>query len=126
MQVILIACCYFQPKLKNPTHLVYAYFHNNSIKAIENLDLMFNLTHLHLQWNKITKIEGLSGLTRLKRLYLGYNCISVVENLEGLKFLQELRIEKQVTDNADGLCFEPRTAIALGVSVPNTLHNILT
>lgn len=77
---------------------------------------MYNLTHLHLQWNKIRKIDGLDRLYHLKKLYLSNNCISVVENLDKNKFLEELHIEKQNTDSADGLCFEPRTMIALGVS----------
>lgn len=77
---------------------------------------MYNLTHLHLQWNKINKIEGLDALYNLKKLYLGNNCISVLENLEKLKYLEELHIEKQNIDNEDGLCFEPRTVLGIGVS----------
>lgn len=99
-----------------PTSIIYAYYHNNEITKIENLDLMYNLTHLHLQWNKIRKIEGLDRLYNLKKLYLGNNCISVVENLDGLKYLEELHIEKQDTGNFDGLCFEPRAMISIGVS----------
>lgn len=77
--------------------------------------MLYNLTHLHLQWNKITKIEGLDSLTKLKKLYLSNNRISVVENLEGLRYLEELHIEKQNIDNSDGLCFDPKTMIAIGV-----------
>lgn len=71
---------------------------------------------MHLQWNKIEKIEGIETLYKLKKLYLGNNRISVVENLDKLKYLEELHIEKQNVNNIDGLCFDPRTMIALGVS----------
>lgn len=77
---------------------------------------MYNLTHLHLHCNKIGKIEGLDKLYNLKKLYLGNNCISVVENLENLKYLEELHIEKQNTTSPDGLAFDPRTILSLGVS----------
>jgi Leucine-rich repeat (LRR) protein len=77
---------------------------------------MYNVTHLHLQWNKISKIEGLDKLYNLKKLYLGNNRISVVENLDKLKYLEELYIEKQSIENADGLCFDPRTVMSIGVS----------
>ncbi|KAJ2941306.1 hypothetical protein O0L34_g3504 [Tuta absoluta] len=116
------------PKPKGPTHVVYAYYHNNHITKIQNLDLMYNLTHLHLQWNKITKIEGLDKLYNLKKLYLGNNRISVLENLEGLKYLEELYIEKQNLDSPDGLCFDPRTVSAIGMSlrILNVSENKLT
>ncbi|RVE45678.1 hypothetical protein evm_009648 [Chilo suppressalis] len=116
------------PKPKNSNHLIYAYYHNNHITKIENLDLLYNVTHLHLQWNKITKIEGLENLYNLKKLYLGNNCISVVENLEGLKYLEELHIEKQNMDNADGLCFDPRTMVSIGASlrIINVSENKIT
>lgn len=102
-----------QPKQSN--HISYAYYHNNFITKIENLDMLHNLTHLHLQWNKITKIEGLENLTKLKKLYLSNNRISVVENLETLRYLEELHIEKQNIENSDALCFDPKTMIAIGV-----------
>lgn len=106
----------FQPKPKNPNHVIYAYYHSNNISKIQNIDVLYNLTHLHLQWNKINKLEGLNSLYKLKKLYLGNNKISVVENLEGLKHIEELHIEKQNIDGTDGLCFDPRTVIAIGVS----------
>lgn len=109
--------CFSQPKPKIPNHIIYAYYHNNKITKIANIDLLYNCTHLHLQWNKITKIEGLETLYNLKKLYLGSNKISVVENLEGLKYLEELHIEKQITDGPDGLCFDPRTILNIGVSL---------
>ncbi|KOB71384.1 Pla2g4b [Operophtera brumata] len=59
-------------------------------------------------------MEGLQTLYNLKKLYLSSNRISVVENLEGLKYLEELHIEKQVTDGPDGLCFDPRTVLNIG------------
>lgn len=96
---------------------MYAYYHNNHITKIENIEYLYNITHLHLQWNKITKIEGFEKLYNLKKLYLGNNRISVLENLENLKYLEELHIEKQNMDNSDGLCFDPRTIIAIGVSI---------
>uniref|UniRef100_A0A1E1WCS5 Dynein assembly factor 1, axonemal homolog n=1 Tax=Pectinophora gossypiella TaxID=13191 RepID=A0A1E1WCS5_PECGO len=105
------------PKPKSPTHVIFAYYHDNHIIKIENLDLMYNLTHLHLQWNKITKIEGLDKLYNLKKLYLGNNRISVVENLGALKYLEELHIEKQNLDNADALCFDPRSMMGLAPSL---------
>ncbi|KAL4716409.1 hypothetical protein ACJJTC_015837 [Scirpophaga incertulas] len=105
------------PKPKSPNHITYAYYHNNYLTKIENLDLMYNVTHLHLQWNKINKIAGLDTLCNLKKLYLGNNCISVVENMETLKHLEELHIQKQNIDNTDGLCFDPRTVIAIGPSL---------
>ncbi|XP_061724310.1 uncharacterized protein LOC133530416 [Cydia pomonella] len=116
------------PKPKNPTHIVYAYYHSNQITTIENLDLLYNLTHLHLQWNQINKIQGLEKLHKLKKLYLSHNRISVVEKLETLKFLEELHIEKQDTNNPDGLCFDPRTMIAIGSSlrILNVSENKLT
>lgn len=82
--------------------------------------MLYNLTHLHLQWNNITKIEGLENLVKLKKLYLSCNKISVVENLEGLKYLEELHIEKQNIHGSDPLCFDPRTMIAIGVSFSRT------
>ncbi|CAG9124888.1 unnamed protein product [Plutella xylostella] len=116
------------PKPKHPTQVVYAYYHSNHINKIDNLELMYNLTHLHLQWNKIRKIDGLDRLYNLKKLYLSNNCISIVENLDKNKFLEELHIEKQNTDRADGLCFEPRTMIALGPSlrILNVSENKIT
>ncbi|XP_063387895.1 uncharacterized protein LOC134673797 [Cydia fagiglandana] len=116
------------PKPKNPTHIVYAYYHSNQITLIENLDLLYNLTHLHLQWNQINKIQGLEKLHKLKKLYLSHNRISVVENLETLKYLEELHIEKQDTNNSDGLCFDPRTMIAIGSSlrILNVSENKIT
>ncbi|KAJ0171473.1 hypothetical protein K1T71_013023 [Dendrolimus kikuchii] len=105
------------PKPKNPNHVIYAYYHSNNIYKIQNIDLLYNLTHLHLQWNKITKIEGLNALYKLKKLYLGNNKISVVENLEGLKHIEELHIEKQNINGSDGLCFDPRTVIAIGATL---------
>ncbi|XP_063542452.1 uncharacterized protein LOC134751046 [Cydia strobilella] len=116
------------PKPKNPTHIVYAYYHSNQITLIENLDLLYNLTHLHLQWNQLNKIQGLEKLYKLKKLYLSHNRISVVENLEKLKYLEELHIEKQDTTNPDGLCFDPRTMIAIGSSlrILNVSENKLT
>ncbi|VVC99985.1 unnamed protein product [Leptidea sinapis] len=65
------------PAEKSPTHIMYAYYHNNAITKIQNLDMLHNLTHLHLQWNKIEKIEGLDNLTKLKKLYMSNNRISV-------------------------------------------------
>ncbi|XP_038218359.1 uncharacterized protein LOC119836957 [Zerene cesonia] len=103
------------PLPKHCTQVIYAYYHNNYITKIQNLDLMYNLTHLHLQWNKLTKIEGLEKLVKLKKLYLSNNRISVVENLEGLKYLEELHIDKQNID--DPLCFDPRTMISIGASL---------
>lgn len=76
---------------------------------------MYNLTHLHLQWNKVSKLEGLDKLYNMKKLYIGNNNISVVENLENLKYLEELHVEKQSLDSPDGLAFEPKTMMALGV-----------
>ncbi|KAL0811911.1 hypothetical protein ABMA28_009324 [Loxostege sticticalis] len=116
------------PKPKNTGHIIYAYYHNNHITKIENLDLLYNLTHLHLQWNKISKIEGLDKLHGLKKLYLGNNQISVVENLENLKYLEELHIEKQNMNNADGLCFDPRSMLSLGPSlrILNVSENKIT
>ncbi|XP_028161524.1 uncharacterized protein LOC114353656 [Ostrinia furnacalis] len=116
------------PKPKNTSHIIYAYYHNNHISKIENLELLYNLTHLHLQWNKITKIEGLEKLHSLKKLYLGNNHISVVENLENLKYLEEVHIEKQNMDNADGLCFDPRSIMSLGPSlrILNVSENKIT
>ncbi|XP_072948049.1 uncharacterized protein JMJD7 [Epargyreus clarus] len=105
------------PKPKHTSHIIYAYFHNNFIWKIENLDCLYNLTHLHLQWNRINKIEGLEKLTKLKKLYLSNNRISVVENLESLKYLEELHIEKQNVDDCDPLCFDPRTMIAIGATL---------
>ncbi|XP_047540284.1 internalin A [Vanessa atalanta] len=105
------------PKPKHPNHIIYAYYHNNNITKIENLNMLYNLTHLHLQWNKISKIEGLNNLTKLKKLYLSNNLISVVENLEGLKYLEELHIEKQNIANSDALCFDPKTMISIGASL---------
>ncbi|CAH2237642.1 jg11322 [Pararge aegeria aegeria] len=105
------------PKPRNPNHINYAYYHNNQISKIENLNLLYNLTHLHLQWNKITKIEGLENLVKLKKLYLTSNQISVVENLEGLKYLEELHIEKQNVNGTDPLCFDPRTMLSIGASL---------
>lgn len=101
---------------KNPNQILYAYYHNNQLTKIENIEVLYNVTHLHLQWNKITKMEGLESLHSLKKLYLGNNKISVVENLEGLKYLEELHIEKQNLDGPDTLCFDPRTLIYIGVS----------
>lgn len=40
-----------------------------------------------------------------------------MENLENLKYLEELHIEKQNMNNADGLCFDPRSMLSLGVSI---------
>ncbi|XP_045762011.1 uncharacterized protein LOC123865177 [Maniola jurtina] len=116
------------PKPKSPTHINYAYYHNNQIIKIENLNLLYNLTHLHLQWNKITKIEGLENLKKLKKLYLSNNKISVVENLEGLKYLEELHIEKQNVDGVDPLCFDPRTMLSIGMSlrILNVSQNKIT
>ncbi|KPJ00850.1 Leucine-rich repeat-containing protein 67 [Papilio xuthus] len=116
------------PKPRNPTHVIYAYYHNNYIYKIDNLDEMYNLTHLHLQWNKISKIEGLDKLTKLKKLYLGSNCICVVENMTGLKYLEELHIEKQNADGPDALCFDPRTMLAIGTTLKilNVSENKLT
>nr|XP_034825940.1 uncharacterized protein LOC117983480 [Maniola hyperantus] len=116
------------PKSKSPTHINYAYYHNNQISKIENLNLLYNLTHLHLQWNKITKIEGLENLIKLKKLYLSNNKISVVENLEGLKYLEELHIEKQNVDGVDPLCFDPRTMLSIGMSlrILNVSQNRIT
>ncbi|XP_052741408.1 uncharacterized protein LOC112056946 [Bicyclus anynana] len=105
------------PKPKNPNHIIYAYYHNNQISKIVNLNVLYNLTHLHLQWNNITKIEGLEHLTKLKKLYLTSNKISVVENLEGLKYLEELHIEKQNVNGTDPLCFDPRTMVSVGASL---------
>ncbi|XP_026320087.1 uncharacterized protein LOC113230391 [Hyposmocoma kahamanoa] len=105
------------PKQKNGTHIIFAYYHSNHITKIENLDLLYNLTHLHLQWNKISKLEGLDKLYNLKKLYIGNNNVSVVENLENLKYLEELHIEKQNVDSPDGLAFEPKTMMALGCSL---------
>ncbi|XP_050668195.1 protein phosphatase 1 regulatory subunit 42-like [Leptidea sinapis] len=105
------------PAEKSPTHIMYAYYHNNAITKIQNLDMLHNLTHLHLQWNKIEKIEGLDNLTKLKKLYLSNNRISVVENLENLKFLEELHIEKQNIECSDALCFDPRTLLSIGCSL---------
>ncbi|XP_047519948.1 protein phosphatase 1 regulatory subunit 42-like [Pieris napi] len=105
------------PLPKNPTHIIYAYYHNNYITQIKNVDVMYNLTHLHLQWNKIARIEGLDKLVKLKKLYLGNNQISVVENLEALKYLEELHIEKQCKENGDPLCFDPRSMISIGASL---------
>lgn len=106
----------FQPIPKNPNHIIYAYYQNNQISKIENLEFLYNVTHLHLQWNKITKLEGLDSMHCLKKLYLGNNKIGVVENLEGLKYLEELHIEKQNVDSSDALCFDPRTIIFISVS----------
>lgn len=39
----------------------------------------------------------------------------MVENLEAHKYLEELHIEKQMTGGPDGLCFDPRTVMNLGV-----------
>ncbi|CAK1543416.1 unnamed protein product [Leptosia nina] len=105
------------PLPKSPTQIIYAYYHNNYITKIKNIDVMYNLTHLHLQWNKIAKIEGLEKLSKLKKIYLGNNQISVVENLEGLKYLEELHIEKQRREDNDPLCFDPRTMISIGASL---------
>lgn len=79
------------------------------------MNVLYNLTHLHLQWNKISKIEGINNLTKLKKLYLSNNRITVVENLEGLKYLEELHIEKQTMEDSDSLCFDPKTMIFIGV-----------
>ncbi|KAG6464089.1 hypothetical protein O3G_MSEX014266 [Manduca sexta] len=116
------------PEPKHPNHIVYAYYHNNQLTNIENLDLLYNVTHLHLQWNKITKIEGLEKLYNLKKLYLNNNRISVVENLETLRYLEELHIEKQNTESPDGLCFDPRTVISIGSSlrILNVSENKIT
>nr|XP_053618256.1 uncharacterized protein LOC128679824 [Plodia interpunctella] len=116
------------PKPKNATHIVYAYYHNNHISYLENFDLFYNVTHLHLQWNKIEKIGGLEKVHKLKKLYLGNNKISVVENLENLKHLEEFHIEKQNIDGPDGLCFDPRTMAFLGGSlrILNVSENKLT
>ncbi|KAH9637386.1 hypothetical protein HF086_011999 [Spodoptera exigua] len=116
------------PVPNNPSQVIYAYYHNNQLSKIENLELLYNLTHLHLQWNKITKMEGLECLHCLKKLYLGNNKISVVENLEGLKYLEELHIEKQNLDGPDALCFDPRTIIYIGASlrILNVSENKLT
>ncbi|CAG4939579.1 unnamed protein product [Colias eurytheme] len=114
------------PPPKHCTQVIYAYYHNNYISKIQHLDLMYNLTHLHLQWNKLTKIEGLEKLVKLKKLYLSNNRISVVENLEGLKYLEELHIDKQNID--DPLCFDPRTMISIGASlrILNVSENKIT
>lgn len=107
---------------KNPNHVLYAYYHNNLLSKIENLEHFYSITHLHLQWNKITKMEGLDGLHCLKKLYLGNNRISVVENLEGLKYLEELHIEKQNLDSPEALCFDPRTLVFIGVSMNSQIE----
>lgn len=114
-----------QPKPKHPNHIIYAYYHNNYISKIENLNILYNLTHLHLQWNKISKIEGLNNLTKLKKLYLSNNRITVVENLEGLKYLEELHIEKQSMEDSDSLCFDPKTMIFIGVHNCVCSYNII-
>ncbi|XP_059055868.1 uncharacterized protein LOC131849767 [Achroia grisella] len=115
-------------KPKNGNNVIYAYYHNNHIMKIENLDLLYKLTHLHLQWNKIEKVEGLEKLYNLKKLYLGNNRISVVENLEGNRYLEELHIEKQDIYSPDGLCFDPKTIMSLGPSlrILNVSENKIT
>ncbi len=61
----------------------------NSIRKIDNLSSLTNLTFLTFQSNRLTKIEGLSTLVNLKELHLSQNFI---EKIEGLETLTQLEI----------------------------------
>lgn len=106
-----------QPRNAGSENAFVLYLHNNAIGEIINLNEMCNLTHLYLQWNKIRRIENLQGLKNLSKLYLGNNQINVVENLEGLVNLKELHIDRQVLENGEVLCFDPRCMSTLGVNI---------
>lgn len=62
-------------------------------------------------------MENLESLQNLQKLYLGYNNIIIVEGLQNIKKLQELHIESQRIPLGESLCFEPRSAFTLSVSV---------
>lgn len=78
---------------------------------------------MYLQRNDITKIEGLRSLKKLVKLYLGYNHINVVEGLENLVSLTELHIERQILEKSDSMCFDPRSIIAIRVSIVMLMQN---
>lgn len=62
-------------------------------------------------------MENLESLQNLQKLYLGRNNIVVIEGLVNMKKLQELHIECQRIPLGESLCFEPRSAFTLSVSI---------
>lgn len=107
----------FQGNFTICKNLKVIYLQNNCISKIENLHFATSLTHLYLQHNDLTKIANLDCLKNLAKLYLGYNSISIVEGLEKLENLIEFHIERQKIAVGESLCFEPRTAHTLSVSM---------
>lgn len=95
----------------------------NSIRKIENVNSLSNLTHLYLQWNRIKRIENLNGLKQLRKLYLSYNEIEHLENIEELNQLEELHLERQ--NLTDEFTFSLDSLV--GISVSKTvlaLHSV--
>ena len=76
----------------------------NSIRKIENLDALVNVTELYLIQNKIKVIQGLDGLAaKLRLLELGANRIRVMENLDALVNLEQLFLGKNKIEKIEGL-----------------------
>lgn len=62
-------------------------------------------------------MENLESLENLQKFYLGHNNIIVIEGLQNSKKLQELHVESQRIPLGESLCFEPRSAFTLSVSI---------
>lgn len=84
---------------------------------MENLNGYTNLVSLYLQKNQINIMENLYHLKKLKKLYIGHNNIGVMEGLTNNNQLEELHIEKQYISEGTSLCFDPRSVLALSVSL---------
>ena len=63
---------------------------SKNIKTIENLEMLEELTHLHLQNNLISRIEELDFLRKLQWLDLSRNKITSVTGIAHLRELQHL------------------------------------
>ncbi|GLD99582.1 hypothetical protein PINS_up008308 [Pythium insidiosum] len=94
-------------------NLKVLYLYDNEIEAIEGLDRVRQLTHLHLQNNLIVKMEQLDALPLLEKLYLEGNQIKRLEGLEHCMMLQELHLSNQRLSPSSTFSFEPSSIQAL-------------
>ncbi|KAJ0403518.1 hypothetical protein P43SY_010061 [Pythium insidiosum] len=98
-------------------NLKVLYMYDNEIEAIEGLDRVCQMTHLHLQNNLIAKMEQLDSLTLLEKLYLEGNRIERLEGLGNCVALQELHLSNQHLSPASTFSFEPSSIQALSRSL---------
>ncbi|KAF9266606.1 L domain-like protein [Marasmius fiardii PR-910] len=75
----------------------------NRIRKIENLESLVNLEELWLGKNKIMKLEGISSLKKLKILSLQSNRITAIEGLDELETLEELYLSHNGVKKLEGL-----------------------